>query len=41
MLYSRAQVITESTISFAIIRFSVPVLSQQVDFSTLPALFKR
>ena len=35
-LYSRAQVTTESTISFSIIRCSVAVFWQQVDVSTAP-----
>ena len=41
ILYCVAQVKTESVISLPIIMFSVAVLSQQVDFSTLPLASSR
>ena len=41
MRYSRAHSTAESIIKRAIIRFSVAVLSQQVDFSTWPSAFSR
>ena len=41
MRYCVAQVFTESIISFAIIRCSVAVFSQQVERSTSPLAFRR
>ena len=41
-LYSRAQVTTDSTMSFSIMRCSVAVFEQQVEVSTAPvAAFSR